>query len=694
MAKRCYTYKSLIVFLVTAFLVSLVPLASIPVKAQTFESNGFNFLSAAVDVTPATSGSWQTVNVAAYVPEGATGVILKYALTTVATTIVSVRCMGSSDSFLGRLEQIQRMLFVKVDSQRRFEAYIGSTAGVKLYLVGYCGSEVTFFTNMVDVSPTSTGSWVDVDVSSYVGTGATGVICMLYNAGGSTASGGIRADGSSDTFTYTTLALNNHYTYMLAGVVNGVFEANIQGSAVHVMLVGYTSGRTTFFTNAYNITPASTSTWVDVKIRNYTLANVATGAILFAAGSSDLYGDMRCNGCTDDFTGYYLTRTNMGGTGLTVGVDADFYLEVWVQSGINVYLMGYSCTSGSVYVFDVFGVYDEYTGEFLQNGNVTVYFDSVTPETFELSGSATVGFTMHPQAVFCDVGVYTREYWIESDENNSDIYFFSSSMLTLYTVVFMDYGNVLNASDYVNFTRVIGGMERVVEKRRLGYSKQLQIALVYGGAYTIETDKAVWDNMVFAGESTVTVVVRITSFPENVLLGYKYMRIWGQRNETYIVVYYEDTLEKTSSVQLVFTFDNGTEAHSYEVTGSSSWVYEWGGMDANTSYTLTASINHETFGALTWKQYFPRGYSEPPWNLDFLGDFSFESSAFIPALLIIFTFGSFTVLSVGLGAFAGCAVAALLTYLGWINIPPGMLVTAFFIAFLIGLWEAKRRALL
>lgn len=120
--------------------------------------SGFNFFTNGIDVTPSTTGSWVDVDVSAYIPEGSTGVILKIMNTGTATYNVGVRKNGSSDNFgLYIPNTYARHAFVGVDSNRIFEAYIGSTS-VKIYLAGYCDSAVDFFTNAVDKTPSTIGS--------------------------------------------------------------------------------------------------------------------------------------------------------------------------------------------------------------------------------------------------------------------------------------------------------------------------------------------------------------------------------------------------------------------------------------------------------------------------------------------------------------------------------------------------------
>ncbi len=58
---------------------------------------------------------------------------------------------------------------------------------------------------------------------------------------------------------------------------------------------------------------------------------------------------------------------------------------------------------------------------------------------------------------------------------------------------------------------------------------------------------------------------------------------------------------------------------------------------------------------------------------------------------MLIVFGSFSVLNAYVGAFAGVASAAILVWLGWLNIPAGAIALAFAFTVVIGIAVYKRR---
>jgi hypothetical protein len=94
---------------------------------------------------------------------------------------------------------------------------------------------------------------------------------------------------------------------------------------------------------------------------------------------------------------------------------------------------------------------------------------------------------------------------------------------------------------------------------------------------------------------------------------------------------------------------------------------------------------------MEWNQIFASESGTAPFLLSWLGSLDIDTSTLLPALLIIFVAGCFSVLNAHVGAVLTVIVAVILTWLGWISIPVGALVTSMFLAILMALIYAKRR---
>ena len=123
-----------------------------------FASSAFNYLSTPVDVTPA-AGSWETVDVSAYVPEGATGVIVQWVnASTTNPYQYGIRAVGSGDTFWTRVARadVQGVLMAGLDTNRTFEIYT-QNLNVTFHLIGYTMEGVRFFTTAPDNRRTRAG---------------------------------------------------------------------------------------------------------------------------------------------------------------------------------------------------------------------------------------------------------------------------------------------------------------------------------------------------------------------------------------------------------------------------------------------------------------------------------------------------------------------------------------------------------
>jgi hypothetical protein len=203
---------------------------------------------------------------------------------------------------------------------------------------------VTWITK-VDVTPGTTESWQDVDVSSYIPAGATGVILRIRETAlNASYTMGIRNNGSTDTTQmWTTNYFGHQHGTMYVGVDGSrVFEAYV-GASCFIELIGYFTTEATFYVNMIDVDPGITGSWADVDISSDTSPDTATAAILSVTNFSvsDTY-KLRKNGSTDEIpSSSYCERA----AGRIVGVDANQIFEHYASSNNSkTYLFGYLTT--------------------------------------------------------------------------------------------------------------------------------------------------------------------------------------------------------------------------------------------------------------------------------------------------------------------------------------------------------------
>jgi hypothetical protein len=350
------------------------------------------------------------------------------------------------------------------------------------------------------------------------------------------------------------------------------------------------------------------------------------------------------------------------------------------------------------YVF--VGPYDEDTNAALDNANVTVYYDMLDTEQFMLDGIHTYTSLGVPRYFYIDMGATHREYWCSPSETSGMIYVYNASALTTYTFTFKDLAGTLDIANFVMAQRYVNGSLHTVEKRRVDIEDKVLLNLEPETTYTIvladgDISYTFGDLTVTSSTTEVSLTIKGIEFPQDIILAYQYVRVYGTRefqspNGT-ITIVYEDTLELTVSVTILIYQSSVTLVYNSTQT-SSSFTVAWSNAENDTDYNVVCSISHGQFGNLGWNQYFAReGFGHAAWSLDFLGTLPFATSQLLPALLIIFAFGCFSVLNRYVGVFFGIATAALLAYMGWISIGASAIVAAFTLGILFAISEARRR---
>lgn len=207
---------------------------------------------------------------------------------------------------------------------------------------------IVWVTPMIEVSPTSYGSYQNVDVDSYVGglgDDVTGVILRIVNTNGtSNYSWSVRKDGSTDDI-YGDMQWGATCTAAVGVSSDHIFEVKIENANIDVYLAAVCKGGFNFLTNVINKTPGTTGSWQDVDC--HTECPNATGLIFKNTNSSTLYAfGWRKNGSTDN----RIAETYVYSCGyFTVGCDAGQICEIYCgNANPKAYLAGYITSDSAV----------------------------------------------------------------------------------------------------------------------------------------------------------------------------------------------------------------------------------------------------------------------------------------------------------------------------------------------------------
>ena len=352
------------------------------------------------------------------------------------------------------------------------------------------------------------------------------------------------------------------------------------------------------------------------------------------------------------------------------------------------------------------GPYSEATGLLLsENVNVTVHFANYTRSSFILNGV----YMLHdPPSItyisykFADNS--TREYWLDPDEVLNGVYVWrGDATVTPYTLSFLDYTGVLKTYPYVTINAYINGSLFPVEKRKVDMQNNVVFGLVPNRLYHISFGTS--DNLLVYGDvlapsysTTLQLVVKGADFPKESLLLYPYVSFSVTRDFSSpfgsIIVNYNDSKKATEYFSVRITDDVGVTYYTYSANTMHAFVLNWTHADNQTVYYVTVDVVHSDYGSLQFKQVLANEANAVVlFDLTFLGSWGFNITFLIPIFVLLIIFGSFSYLNAEVGAVLGVLFAIIFTFIGWIPILPGALVTGLFFAVLMALVHNRRRAI-
>jgi len=207
-----------------------------------YTDGNVQFQTNVTDVTSATAGAWTDKDLSAYIPSGASAVIIKF-INTLA--LYNYQCAArkptSTDAFQNEMyvnTYSPASIICGVSGTRHIELYMQDITNTKAYLVGYLLPLTSMFTNAIDKTPITTAAWVDVDVSSIVSTDAVAVILNLTRPASGTFANGVRAKDSTQNLN-KSLTPNTYTGAVVKLNAAKLFQSYVADTNSHVRVVGY-----------------------------------------------------------------------------------------------------------------------------------------------------------------------------------------------------------------------------------------------------------------------------------------------------------------------------------------------------------------------------------------------------------------------------------------------------------------------
>ena len=200
-----------------------------------YTMEGVTFFANRIDKSTSPS-TWNDVDISLDTgADTAIGAIFTVVNTGLANREFGLRMRGSTDDRFSQIRFGHRTLgLIGVDGSEVAQHRI-QHASVSLYLIGYVTHGAVFFTNGVDKATTTTGAYVDVDITADIGADVANGAFVEVHPASFPASVALRRNGATDDF-YSDMW---HAFGAVAIDVANLFEQKIEDVGMELYVVGY-----------------------------------------------------------------------------------------------------------------------------------------------------------------------------------------------------------------------------------------------------------------------------------------------------------------------------------------------------------------------------------------------------------------------------------------------------------------------
>lgn len=300
-------------------------------------------LSSPQDVSLSTTAAWTDIDLSGIsgYTSSVVGAVIEVVNTGTANRAFGLRKNGSTDnrtnSIIGVSNGKHFWAAIGVDSSGILEGYIAHDE-VDFYVHAlFTNADAAFFTNAVDKSTGTTGSWTDLDVSSDTG-GATATLGFFEYVALGNRNVWMRQNGSTDD--RRSFTIGQHAWIAVGFDGSEIAEQWISVSDADAHFVGYMTANATWHTNATDRSTATTGSYEDI-------AALPSGAIMglyemYNAGGAAQQYHVRIKGNSDDR--YYNVNRHES---IIVGLDGSRVAQQKIaNSDADLYQNGYISSGG------------------------------------------------------------------------------------------------------------------------------------------------------------------------------------------------------------------------------------------------------------------------------------------------------------------------------------------------------------
>jgi len=212
--------------------------------------------------------AWNTIDLTNLIHPDATGVILYWGFhQNVGVTEFKIRINGSVFDHDARVTTPnQGCAIVGVDDDKKIQIFTSETLNFHVYVIGYTGTNVHFFNEPIDISPSNNQVWE----TQNLGAEAPGAYAIIGEQGNAGATKSFRSDvrnfGSTDNYLYGA----DHNWWVMGCDAEGRLQTWVwqAGLLMKHWALGYIVGESAFYTNRIVLVDPPAGVWTHRSVKS------------------------------------------------------------------------------------------------------------------------------------------------------------------------------------------------------------------------------------------------------------------------------------------------------------------------------------------------------------------------------------------------------------------------------------------
>jgi hypothetical protein len=388
---------------------------------------GFTWFVNAFDISLSTTNSWQNIDLSLYVPDDATGAIVEVVNTRSSSSYSAVlrgtedtRDYMSNASYEEIESETHRWQIVKIDSNNSIQGYIEHTR-LDFKLLGYTtGSDPLYFDTPPDVTPGPTGTWITVDVSSYVDDDADGVILFIDSISCCDRDYGIREVGSSFNVINRELEEFGNTMYLVGIDGNNEFDAYRENTFVNIYLVAQTKGSVVYYVDNISVPDPPVGSWQEIDADDFGVPAEASGLVfrVYNNGGADRRIGLTHGDSTDNWNNDIGNQTHLQAA---VGINDDNIWDQYMESTDGGVQIAAYTVGGSITVHADVDILIRQA-----NGNIRDVIGADIANTVDITGDGwqtlTASYDFSGYTVVASTDYLEIDLFAEATSNSSGLY--------------------------------------------------------------------------------------------------------------------------------------------------------------------------------------------------------------------------------------------------------------------------------